>query len=602
MKKKVLLICLIATLFFLIKPDLSWQEELTVVYTANSSGKLRSCNCPNDPYGGLSERVTLIKSLRQLEKPFLLVDSGNMVSLFGAYDTKAADVMQLMNLMKYDAAGVGCHEMFHGVNSALKMTRVAEFPLISATIAQTNDGAHVFNPYVITRIGKINTGIISVCDSTSQIRLGSPKVNDYFFLPKTDVLEHTLLEISPKCDFIIVLSQLSPDENKKILEHFPKIDLIIEGYGNEKYDPPIVIPQGIIVSPGSRGQFVGMITLEKSKTGKCIAKARVFGEELLTVDMEFDGPAPEGTFSSSRIPVHDMAKRKIKIAISKDLSTEEEILEALILGTKDYIRKNGFSKAVIGLSGGIDSSLVAAIAVSALGAENVIGVTMPSKYTSSGTRTDAEILAKNLGIQFIEIPISQVFDEFNNSLANIFKDCEPDITEENIQARIRGTLLMALSNKLGWLVLTTGNKSEMATGYATLYGDMAGGFAIIKDVPKLMVYSISSLINKQAGREIIPESIIVRPPSAELRPDQKDSDSLPPYDILDPVLKAYIEDDLGIEDIVSLGFDRETVKRVVRLCDSSEYKRRQAPPGVKITPRAFGRDRRLPITNRYRNQ
>jgi len=336
------------------------------------------------------------------------------------------------------------------------------------------------------------------------------------------------------------------------------------------------------------------------KNGKCIAKARVFGEELLTVDMEFDGPAPEGTFSSSRIPVHHVAKRKIKTAISKDLSTEEEILEALILGTKDYIRKNGFSKAVVGLSGGIDSSLVAAIAVSALGAENVIGVTMPSKYTSSGTRTDAEILAKNLGIKFIEIPISQVFDEFNNSLTDIFKDCEPDVTEENIQARIRGTLLMALSNKLGWLVLTTGNKSEMATGYATLYGDMAGGFAIIKDVPKLMVYSISSLINKQAGREIIPESIIVRPPSAELRPDQKDSDSLPPYDILDPVLKAYIEDDSGIEDIVSLGFDRETVKQVVRLCDSSEYKRRQAPPGVKITPRAFGRDRRLPITNKFK--
>ncbi len=338
------------------------------------------------------------------------------------------------------------------------------------------------------------------------------------------------------------------------------------------------------------------------KNGKCIAKASVFGEELLTVDMEFDGPAPEGTFSSSRITVHHVAKRKIKTAISKGLSTEEEILEALILGTRDYIRKNGFSKAVVGLSGGIDSSLVAAIAVSALGAKNVIGVTMPSKYTSSGTRTDAEILAKNIGIKFIEIPISQVFDEFNNSLTDIFKEFEPDVTEENIQARIRGTLLMALSNKLGWLVLTTGNKSEMATGYATLYGDMAGGFAIIKDVPKLMVYSISSLINKQAEREIIPESIIVRPPSAELRPDQKDSDSLPPYDILDPVLKAYIEDDLGVEEIVSLGFDRETVKRVVRLCDSSEYKRRQAPPGVKITPRAFGRDRRLPITNRFRNQ
>jgi len=279
MKKKILFVCLITTSFFLIKPDLSQQEELTVVYTANSSGKLRACNCPDDPYGGLSERVTLIKSLRQQEKPLLLVDSGNMVSLFGAYDTKAAYVMQLMNLMKYNAAGIGCHEMFHGVNSTLKMTGVVTFPLISATIAQTNDGARIFNPYVITRIGKINAGIISICDSTSQIRLGSSKVNDYFFLPKTDALEHALLEISSKCNFIIVLSQLPPDENKKILENFPKIDLIIEGYGNEKYDPPIVIPQGIIVSPCSRGQFVGMITLEKSKTGKLSTKRH----ELLPV-------------------------------------------------------------------------------------------------------------------------------------------------------------------------------------------------------------------------------------------------------------------------------------------------------------------------------
>lgn len=404
---------------------------------------------------------------------------------------------------------------------------------------------------------------------------------------------HRILSSEHNVDVILNLSA-SPFHAGKFAERNVMLSLISKSSNAAIAYTNLIGGQDELVFDGGSMVF--------DKNGKCIAKACVFGEELLTVDMEFDGPAPEGTFSSSRIPVHDMAKRKIKIAISKDLSTEEEILEALILGTKDYIRKNGFSKAVVGLSGGIDSSLVAAIAVSALGAENVIGVTMPSKYTSSETRTDAEILAKNLGIKFIEIPISQVFDEFNNSLTDIFKDCEPDVTEENIQARIRGTLLMALSNKLGWLVLTTGNKSEMATGYATLYGDMAGGFAIIKDVPKLMVYSISSLINKQAGREIIPESIIVRPPSAELRPDQKDSDSLPPYDILDPVLKAYIEDDLSVEDIVSLGFDRETVKRVVRLCDSSEYKRRQAPPGVKITPRAFGRDRRLPITNRYRNQ
>jgi len=336
------------------------------------------------------------------------------------------------------------------------------------------------------------------------------------------------------------------------------------------------------------------------KNGKCIANARSFMDYLCTVDMEFDVPIAGKRASSVSLPVRNVVKEKIKPNIAKNLSEEEEILEALILGIKDYIWKNGFSKVVMGLSGGIDSSLVAAIAVSALGAENVIGVTMPSEYTSEGTRADAEILAGNLGIKFVEIPIPSIFNAFSDSLADVFKGCKPDVTEENIQARIRGTLLMALSNKFGWLVLTTGNKSEMATGYATLYGDMAGGFAVIKDVPKLVVFRISRLINKRAGREIIPESVILRPPSAELRPDQKDSDSLPPYDKLDTILRAYIEDDMGVEDIVSLGFDRETVKRVVRLCDMSEYKRRQAPPGVKITPRSFGRDRRLPITNRFR--
>ena len=336
------------------------------------------------------------------------------------------------------------------------------------------------------------------------------------------------------------------------------------------------------------------------KQGTCIAKAPSFTEQLCYIDLEFDEHVPEVRRSSASLHVRTVVKEEITPAIARNLTEEEEILEALILGTRDYLHKNGFSKALTGLSGGIDSSLVAAVAVEALGADNVIGVTMPSKYTSDGTRTDAEILAKNLGIRFIELPISRVFDAFNDTLSDVFKECEHDVTEENIQARIRGALLMALSNKFGWLVLTAGNKSEMATGYATLYGDMAGGFAVIKDVPKLMVYRLSRLINERAGREIIPESVITREPTAELRPDQKDSDSLPPYDVLDGILKAYIEDDMGVEAIVSLGFDHETVKRVVRLCDMSEYKRRQAPPGVKITPRAFGRDRRLPITNRFK--
>jgi len=336
------------------------------------------------------------------------------------------------------------------------------------------------------------------------------------------------------------------------------------------------------------------------RQGKRILKLPSFEESLATLDMVFEGDLPPRIPSCANIKISSKDRPPIDPVVTRDMNKDEEILEALVVGTRDYIRKNGFSKVVIGLSGGIDSSLVAAVAVRALGPENVIGVTMPSKYTSSGTRSDAEILAGNLGIRFMEIPLSDIFDSFCETLAGSFEGCEADVTEENLQARIRGTILMAMSNKFGWLVLTTGNKSEMATGYATLYGDMAGGFAVIKDVPKLTVFRISRLINEQAGREIIPESVITRPPSAELRPDQKDSDSLPEYDILDPILKAYIEDDMGVDNIVDLGFDRETVRRVVRLCDISEYKRRQAPPGVKITPRAFGRDRRLPITNRFR--
>ena len=336
------------------------------------------------------------------------------------------------------------------------------------------------------------------------------------------------------------------------------------------------------------------------RKGNCIAKAALFKDELYTVDLTFDTPVSVGKHACVHLEKPGRDRLEIEQTPCSGLSEEEEIFRALVTGTRDYIRKNGFSSVVIGLSGGIDSALVAAVAVEALGKDHVIGVTMPSKYTSTGTRSDAEELAANLGIRFIELPIMPVFDSFIGTLSGEFEGCEPDVTEENIQARIRGTLLMGLSNKFGWLVLTTGNKSEMATGYATLYGDMAGGFAVIKDVPKLMVYRISRMINDSAGREIIPETTIERPPTAELRDDQKDSDSLPPYEVLDPILKAYIEDDMGVEAIVKLGFDRETVKRIARLCDLSEYKRRQAPPGVKITPRAFGRDRRLPITNRFR--
>ncbi len=278
----------------------------------------------------------------------------------------------------------------------------------------------------------------------------------------------------------------------------------------------------------------------------------------------------------------------------------DEVYKALVLGTRDYVTKNGFDKVLIGLSGGIDSSLVAAIAVDALGPSNVIGVAMPSRYSSTTSLSDAELLVQNLDIELLTIPIEPVFQAYIDALASSFKGGEPNVAEENIQARIRGNILMALSNKFGWLVLTTGNKSEIATGYTTLYGDMAGGFAVIKDVPKTMVYQLANYRNSMVGSEQIPLSVIKKPPSAELRPEQKDTDSLPSYDILDPILTAYVEEDKSVEQIINMGFDEELVKHAARLVDNSEYKRRQAPPGIKITPRAFGRDRRLPITNRFK--
>jgi NAD+ synthase (glutamine-hydrolysing) len=272
-----------------------------------------------------------------------------------------------------------------------------------------------------------------------------------------------------------------------------------------------------------------------------------------------------------------------------------------VLGTRDYLHKNGAQKAFVGLSGGIDSALTATVAVDALGVDNVTGVLMPSRYSSSGSVTDAEQLAQNLGIRTMVVPIEEAFKAYLHMLAGPFENTHPDITEENIQARIRGNILMALSNKFGGLVLTTGNKSEMAVGYSTLYGDLAGGFSVLKDIFKTTVYGLSTWRNEVAGREIIPRAIIEKAPSAELRPDQRDQDSLPPYDVLDGILRLYVEEDRSATDIVQHGYDAATVARVINLVEHSEYKRRQAPPGVKITTRAFGKDRRLPITNRYRD-
>ena len=357
------------------------------------------------------------------------------------------------------------------------------------------------------------------------------------------------------------------------------------------------------------------------ESGDIIARAKPFEEDLLIADINVS--------KVFRSRIHDPRRRKeryaleahsekceiIDIDINKAGKTvrapverrvelfickEEEILKALILGTRDYVSKNGFKKVAIGLSGGIDSALVSVIAVEALGKTNVVGVAMPSLYSSVGSVRDSEELSKNLGIELINLPITNTFNSYNEMLSDAFKSRKPDITEENLQARIRGNILMALSNKFGWLILTTGNKSEMSVGYCTLYGDMAGGFAVIKDVPKTIVYSLSEFYNQSRGRDIIPNSILSKPPSAELRPDQLDTDSLPPYEVLDPILKAYVEDDLSADEIVAQGYKMSLVQRIIKLVDLNEYKRRQAPPGVKITARAFGKDRRFPITNLYK--
>jgi len=350
--------------------------------------------------------------------------------------------------------------------------------------------------------------------------------------------------------------------------------------------------------------------------GTLIARAALLREELLITDVEIEPvyrkrlldprghrtDEPMKLVQISDVPVqHDQSSAKTlvgPIATMPDL--DAELYDAIVLGTGDYVRKNGFTDVVIGLSGGVDSTLVACIAVDALGADHVHGVSMPSRYSSDHSKSDAAELARKLGIDYRTIEIEPAFTAFLEMTAESFAGKSADLTEENLQSRIRGVTLMALSNKFGWMVLTTGNKSEMAVGYFTLYGDSVGGYALIKDVLKTRVYDLCRYYNKRVGSEVISDSVINKPPSAELRPDQRDDQSLPPYEVLDPILRLYVEDDRTAGEIIALGHDEAVVRRVTRLVDLNEYKRRQCPPGVRVSPKAFGKDRRLPITNGYR--
>ncbi len=352
--------------------------------------------------------------------------------------------------------------------------------------------------------------------------------------------------------------------------------------------------------------------------GRVVARGQQFEEDLVVVDIDTSVVAKsrkEDKDWQNEVVKEKKTKGKVShVVVDKDnliglkekevshvykpLSPNAEVFEALKLGVKDYVRKNRFERVVIGISGGIDSALALTIAADALGSENVKAVAMPSRFSKKQSLEDAKVLTANLGVRLRVVPIDDIFQKYEDTLAPSFEGMAFDVTEENIQARIRGNILMALANKFGWLVLATGNKSELAVGYATLYGDMAGGFEVIKDVPKTMVYTLAEYRN--SIKEVIPGRIIKREPTAELRPDQKDTDALPPYSELDPIIFAYVEEDRSAEEIIADGFDEETVRRIIRMIDQNEYKRRQAPPGIKITPKAFGKDRRLPITNWYK--
>ena len=392
----------------------------------------------------------------------------------------------------------------------------------------------------------------------------------------------SLLVNSPPMDIIINISA-SPFHTGKIQQRQQILSQCAKHFNCTVAYCNLVGGQDELVFDG-RSMFV-------DSSGQIICQAKAFEEDMLMADFS-------AVNSNDGINVKSLKNYEAR----PPTDSTAEVYNSLVLGTKDYVRKNNFSKVVIGLSGGIDSSLTAAIAINTLGAKNVVGITMPSKFNSPETIKDAQILADNLDIEFYSVPIETVLDKFNSLFGKFDKWTTEAIAYENLQARIRGCILMSLSNQYGYLVLTTSNKSETAVGYATLYGDTAGGFAVLKDVPKTMVYQLAEYVNRIHHHEVIPVTVINRPPSAELREIQKDTDSLPPYDVLDRILVGYVEQDKSASDLVKDGLPEKTIDRVIAMVDRNEYKRRQSPPGIKITPKAFGKDRRMPITNLYTSE
>jgi len=401
-----------------------------------------------------------------------------------------------------------------------------------------------------------------------------------YHVGKLSVREELLFARSQECGAIIIYVNMVGGQDELV---FDGGSLIVDGNGNITGRGAQFREELLIADIDIRGRIQKMTDRNKKEL-----------KNLLINEEYVENIKVSSMFSGGQKPA---IRRKKFVRMARS----EEVYNALLTGTRDYVHKNGFSNVIIGMSGGVDSALVTTIATDALGKENIQGLLMPSAYTSQESYDDVYAQAENLGIKITTISIDNILKTYLNTLSDSFRGLKPDITEENLQARIRGNILMAFSNKFGWLVLTTGNKSEMSVGYATLYGDMAGGFAVIKDVPKTMVYELCQWRNEKAGRDLIPQRVLWKEPTAELRPDQRDTDTLPPYPVLDPILKAYVEEDRSFDEIIKLDCSVDCVKKVVRMVDHAEYKRRQAPPGIKITPRAFGKDRRFPITNRYKS-